>query len=110
MRRMRKEIGMPQEELASALGTTQRHISEIENGKAAVSWTLMLAFSTFLVQFPELWQVEEETMANQNPTVAQEPEGEQDSEGEQNPEEIAENPADGVRVLHIMMTSLKSGL
>ncbi len=85
MKKMRKVIGMPQEELAFALGTTQRHISEIENGKATVSWTLMLAFSTFLMQFPQLWQADE---ADWNTA----------------------NPADGARALYSMMTSLKSGL
>lgn len=85
MKKMRKDIGLAQEELASALGTTQRHISEIENGKAAVSWTLMLAFSTFLVQYPQLWQADET-------------------------EWNTENPAEGARALYSMMTSLKSGL
>ena len=80
MRKMRKEIGIPQGDLATALGTTQRRLSEIENGKATVSWTLMLAFSTFLVQFPQLREIEEE------------------------------NAIEGVSTLRIMMTSLKSGL
>ena len=47
---------MNQKELALAVGTTQRHISEIENGKAKVSWTFMLAFSTiYLFHFNMLY-------------------------------------------------------
>lgn len=42
-------MGMNQTELAMAVGTTQRHVSEIENGKAEISWTLMLALSTIIV-------------------------------------------------------------
>lgn len=42
-------IGLKQSELADAVGTTQRHISEIENGKASISWTLMLALSAVFV-------------------------------------------------------------
>ena len=49
LRHYRKIHGLKQSELADAVGTTQRHISEIENGKANVSWTLMLALSTVLV-------------------------------------------------------------
>ena len=49
LRHYRKMHGLKQSELADAVGTTQRHISEIENGKAKVSWTLMLALSTVLV-------------------------------------------------------------
>ncbi len=48
-KRLRKILGMNQSELAMAVGTTQRHISEIENGKAKVSWTLMLALSTIFI-------------------------------------------------------------
>ncbi len=62
MRRLREALGMYQEELAFALGTTQRHISEIENGKARISWTLVLAFSSFLQQYPELWQTDKENL------------------------------------------------
>ncbi len=43
MRNLRTNLGLKQSELAEAIGTTQRHISEIENGKAKVSWTLALA-------------------------------------------------------------------
>lgn len=56
LRHYRKLHGLKQSELADAVGTTQRHISEIENGKAKVSWTLMLALSTVLIvdlQIPE---------------------------------------------------------
>ena len=49
LRHIRKLHGLNQSELAEAVGTTQRHISEIENGKAKVSWTLMLALSAVLV-------------------------------------------------------------
>lgn len=42
-------VGLKQSELADAVGTTQRHISEIENGKASISWTLMLALSAVFV-------------------------------------------------------------
>lgn len=49
LRRLRKKLNMNQKQLALAVGTTQRHISEIENGKAKVSWTLMLALSTIFV-------------------------------------------------------------
>ena len=62
MRRLREALGMYQEELAFALGTTQRHISDIENGKARISWTLVLAFSSFLQQYPELWKGDEENL------------------------------------------------
>lgn len=87
MRRMRKEIGMRQEELAFALGTTQRHISEIENGKAKVSWTLMLAFSTLLVRFPELWKLEEERLLCQ-------------ADSQNGKRSNADNPADVISALH----------
>ena len=56
LRHYRKMHGLNQRELADAVGTIQRHISEIENGKAEVSWTLMLALSTVFVvdlQVPE---------------------------------------------------------
>lgn len=49
LRYFRKKLGLNQSELADAVGTTQRHISEIENGKASVSWTLMLALSAVFV-------------------------------------------------------------
>ncbi len=49
LRYFRKMIGLKQSELADAVGTTQRHISEIENGKASISWTLMLALSAVFV-------------------------------------------------------------
>ena len=49
LRRLRKNLRMNQKELAIAVGTTQRHISEIENGKAKISWTLMLALSTIYI-------------------------------------------------------------
>lgn len=49
LRHIRKLHGLKQSELADAVGTTQRHISEIENGKAKVSWTLMLALSIVLL-------------------------------------------------------------
>ncbi len=39
---------MSQDELAEVLGTTQRRISEIETGKAQVSWTLFLALSAIV--------------------------------------------------------------
>ena len=56
LRRLRKNLKMNQKELAVAVGTTQRHISEIENGKAKVSWTLMLALSTiYLLHFNMLY-------------------------------------------------------
>ncbi len=53
---IRREIGMKQEELAEVVGTTQRHISQIENGKAKVSWTLTLALYTVLMTYPQIWQ------------------------------------------------------
>ncbi len=57
LRRLRKNLKMNQKELAEAVGTTQRHISEIENGKAKVSWTLMLALSTiYLLHFNKLYE------------------------------------------------------
>ena len=59
LKRIRKILGLRQEELAFAVGTTQRHISEIENGKAKVSWTLMLAISTILAPYPQIWQIDD---------------------------------------------------
>lgn len=56
---IRKLLKMNQWDIAAAVGTTQRHISEIENGKAKVSWTLLLALSTVLVTNPQIWQNEQ---------------------------------------------------
>ena len=57
MRYLRKCLGLKQDELAFAIGTTQRHISEIENGKARVSWTLALALSTLLIYSTQDWRI-----------------------------------------------------
>lgn len=57
MRYLRKSLGLKQGELAAAIGTTQRHISEIENGKARVSWTLALALSTVLIYSSQDWRI-----------------------------------------------------
>lgn len=81
-------MGLRQDELAFAVGTTQRHISEIENGKAAVSWTLMLAFSTILVCYPQAWQVDEATAADR----------------------LSSDTVDGVKELESLMAGLKTVL
>lgn len=59
---------MNQKQLALAVGTTQRHISEIENGKAKVSWTLMLALSTIFVMHFKRNEPYEKQVGNTPPT------------------------------------------
>ena len=43
---MRTYLGWKQADLAEAVGTTHRRISEIENGKSKMSWTLFMALAT----------------------------------------------------------------
>lgn len=45
LRVMRTYLGWKQRELALAVGTTYRRISEIETGKAKLSWTLYMALA-----------------------------------------------------------------
>ncbi len=61
LRSIRQMYDLKQSELAEAIGTTQRHISEIENGKAKVSWTLLLALSTVItvnLKIPDYYDVQ----------------------------------------------------
>lgn len=46
LRMMRKKLNLKQGDLAELTGTTHRRISEIENGKIPLSWTLYLAIVT----------------------------------------------------------------
>ena len=45
LRKIRKRLGFRQSDFADALGTTQKHISQIETGKAQITWTMVLAIS-----------------------------------------------------------------
>lgn len=45
LRKIRKRLGLRQSDFANALGTTQKHISQIETGKAQMTWTMVLAIS-----------------------------------------------------------------
>ena len=53
LRLVRTYLGWRQEELAKAAGTTHRRISEIETGKARMSWTLYLALVAILSMHPK---------------------------------------------------------
>lgn len=53
LRLVRAYLGWRQEELAKATGTTHRRISEIETGKAKMSWTLYLALVAILSIHPK---------------------------------------------------------
>ena len=49
IRAMRAHLRWSQLELADYTGTTKRRISEIENGKAQMSWTLFLAITAIFL-------------------------------------------------------------
>ncbi len=53
LRIMRAYLDWSQSKLASCVGTTRKHISEIENGRAALSWTLFLALAVVFALNPE---------------------------------------------------------
>lgn len=53
LRVMRTYLGWKQSELASAVGTTHRRISEIETGRARMPWTLYLALAFVFMSNPK---------------------------------------------------------
>lgn len=53
LKMVRAYFGWKQGELAEKVGTTARHISEIETGKAKLSWTLFLAIVGLMTLSPQ---------------------------------------------------------